>query len=147
MMKSKMYSLHAHVTLCILQCNHQYLGAITAINISELYVGLDTQTGWHHVLLWSSWASWANVADINGKKQPEKMEVLQATDRKQWIDERQEAWRKKEKKHPKILSIHAAQHPQCLFKHSELHYSLQLGREPRLRGHRATFAGGKSFDW
>lgn len=51
-----------------------------------------------------------------GKKQPEKMEALQATDRKQWTDERQEAWPKKEKKNPKILSIYAAQHPQCLFK-------------------------------
>lgn len=63
------------------------------------------------------------------------MEVLQATDRKQWIDERQEAWRKKNKKNPKILSTYAAQHPQRLFKRSELHYSPKLGREPRLWGH------------
>lgn len=35
-----------------------------------------------------------------------------------------------EKKNPEILSIYAAQHPQCLFKSSELHYSPKLGREP-----------------
>lgn len=37
------------------------------------------------------------------------------------------------KKNPEILSIYAAQHPQCLFKSSELHYSPKLGREPWLR--------------
>lgn len=58
------------------------------------------------------------------------MEALQATDRKLGIDERQEAWRRK--KNPEILSIYAGQHPQCLSKSSELHYSPQLGREPWL---------------
>lgn len=58
--------------------------------------------------------------------------VLQATDRKlNWWKTRSLT---KKKKKSKILSTYSAQHPQCLFKSSELHYSPKLGREPRLRG-------------
>lgn len=56
----------------------------------------------------------------------------------------------KEKKHDgekKIQDIinSAAQHPQCLFKSSEPHYSQKLGREPRLQGQGQPLQLGKAL--
>lgn len=87
--KSKMHSHNVRVIHIILQSS--YLGAIPVTNISGFYVGARTQTDSHQILLRCSWvAPFMQPAppevSLKKKQKLEKIEVLQATDWKQWID-------------------------------------------------------------